>query len=59
MGRHDICPIRIVQIAAQISDVDGTLVTDKKNLSVRTKGTVEALHSAGIAFGIKVLGGTA
>jgi Cof subfamily protein (haloacid dehalogenase superfamily) len=40
------------KISALISDVDGTLVTDDKNLTLRTKAAVEALHSAGIAFGL-------
>jgi Cof subfamily protein (haloacid dehalogenase superfamily) len=39
-------------ISALISDVDGTLVTDEKDLTVRTKKAVQAVHSAGIAFTI-------
>jgi Cof subfamily protein (haloacid dehalogenase superfamily) len=38
------------QIAAVISDVDGTLVTDEKMLTERTKATVAALHERGIVF---------
>jgi hydroxymethylpyrimidine pyrophosphatase-like HAD family hydrolase len=39
-------------ISALISDVDGTLVTDEKDLTVRTKKAVQAVHAAGIAFTI-------
>jgi Cof subfamily protein (haloacid dehalogenase superfamily) len=40
------------KISAVVSDVDGTLVTDAKLLTERTKETVAALHSRGIVFTI-------
>jgi Cof subfamily protein (haloacid dehalogenase superfamily) len=40
------------KISAVISDVDGTLVTDEKLLTDRTKEAVAALHSCGIIFTI-------
>jgi Cof subfamily protein (haloacid dehalogenase superfamily) len=40
------------QIAAVISDVDGTLVTDEKVLSTRTEAAVRALHAHGIIFSV-------
>jgi Cof subfamily protein (haloacid dehalogenase superfamily) len=40
------------KISALISDVDGTLVTDDKNLTLRTKATVAELHARGIIFTI-------
>jgi Cof subfamily protein (haloacid dehalogenase superfamily) len=40
------------KISAVISDVDGTLVTDEKLLTDRTKEAVAALHSRGIVFTI-------
>jgi len=39
-------------IAAVVSDVDGTLVTDEKLLTERTKAAVEALLARGIASSI-------
>jgi Cof subfamily protein (haloacid dehalogenase superfamily) len=39
-------------ISAVVSDVDGTLVTDDKVLTVRTRAAVAALHAHGIAFAI-------
>lgn len=38
------------RIALVISDVDGTLVTSQKRLSVRTRQAVAALHARGIGF---------
>ena len=40
------------RVAALISDVDGTLVTDDKRLTDRTCAAVSALRRAGIAFSI-------
>lgn len=40
------------KISAVVSDVDGTLVTDEKLLTDRTKEAVAALHSRGIVFTI-------
>jgi Cof subfamily protein (haloacid dehalogenase superfamily) len=40
------------RIAAVVSDVDGTLVTDEKLLTERTKAAVAALHARGITFSI-------
>ena len=40
------------KISAVVSDVDGTLVTDEKLLTNRTKQAVAALHSRGIVFTI-------
>jgi Cof subfamily protein (haloacid dehalogenase superfamily) len=49
MTRVDNRPPRI---AAVVSDVDGTLVTDEKVLTDRTKSAVAALRKHGIAFSI-------
>lgn len=43
-------PTEAGRIAALISDVDGTLVTDDKRLTARTCAAVAALRRAGIAF---------
>jgi Cof subfamily protein (haloacid dehalogenase superfamily) len=43
-------PTETGRIAALISDVDGTLVTDDKRLTDRTCAAVAALRRAGIAF---------
>jgi Cof subfamily protein (haloacid dehalogenase superfamily) len=40
------------RISAVVSDVDGTLVTDDKRLTARTKASVAELHARGIAFTI-------
>jgi Cof subfamily protein (haloacid dehalogenase superfamily) len=39
-------------IGLLVSDVDGTLVTDKKTLTARTKAAVESLRANNIAFAI-------
>jgi Cof subfamily protein (haloacid dehalogenase superfamily) len=39
-------------ISAVVSDVDGTLVTDDKVLTARTRAAVAGLHACGIAFAI-------
>jgi Cof subfamily protein (haloacid dehalogenase superfamily) len=39
-------------ISAVVSDVDGTLVTDDKILTARTRAAVAGLHACGIAFAI-------
>ncbi len=44
--------VPIPRISALISDVDGTLVTEDKVLTDRTKAAVKALDAAGIAFAI-------
>ena len=40
------------KISALISDVDGTLVTDDKILTVRAQAAVAKLHACGINFAI-------
>ncbi len=40
------------KISAVVSDVDGTLVTDDKILTVRAQAAVAELHARGIAFTI-------
>ena len=40
------------KISALISDVDGTLVTDDKILTVRAEAAVAKLHAFGIDFAI-------
>ena len=40
------------RISAVVSDVDGTLVTDDKILTARTRAAVAQLHAEGIAFAI-------
>jgi len=40
------------RIAAVISDVDGTLVTDDKALTERAQSAVAKLHASGIIFGV-------
>jgi len=40
------------KISAVISDVDGTLVTDDKLLTPRTRSAVAKLHASRIAFGV-------
>jgi len=42
----------MTKISAVVSDVDGTLVTDEKLLTERTKAAVQALHARGIMFSI-------
>jgi Cof subfamily protein (haloacid dehalogenase superfamily) len=50
MTRPSRSPSR--KISAVVSDVDGTLVTDEKLLTDRTREAVAALHSRGIVFTI-------
>jgi Cof subfamily protein (haloacid dehalogenase superfamily) len=50
MTRPSRSPSR--KISAVVSDVDGTLVTDEKLLTDRTKEAVAALHARGIVFTI-------
>jgi hydroxymethylpyrimidine pyrophosphatase-like HAD family hydrolase len=40
------------KISSVVSDVNGTLVTDQKLLTERTKAAVAALHRRGIIFSI-------
>jgi Cof subfamily protein (haloacid dehalogenase superfamily) len=42
----------LIKISALVSDVDGTLVTDDKTLTARTRAAVAALQASGIAFSI-------
>lgn len=39
-----------MKISAVVSDVDGTLVTDDKTLTARSRAAVAELHAAGVAF---------
>ena len=47
-----LAPPRPFKCAAVISDVDGTLVTDDKILTARTKAAVAELRANGIHFSI-------
>jgi len=44
VNRHDSGRSRLIKCSAEISDVDGTLVTNEKVLTERTKAAAAALR---------------